>query len=52
MHVKTGTYKEEFAEGKGWAVERIAVPKYLGGCFVRVNFNKNKELTFDLNLTN
>lgn len=36
-HVKTGTYKEEFAEGKGWAVERIAMPKYLGGC--NVNFN-------------
>jgi predicted phosphodiesterase len=52
MHVKTGTYKEEFSEGKGWAVERIAVPKYLGGCFLKVNFNNRKELTFDLNLTN
>jgi predicted phosphodiesterase len=52
MHVKTGTYKEEFAEGKGWAVERIAVPKYLGGCFVRVTYNQHKDLEFELNLTN
>lgn len=30
-HIKTGTYKEEFADGGGWAVERIAMPKSLGG---------------------
>jgi hypothetical protein len=52
MHVKTGTYKEEFADGKGWAVERIAVPKFLGGCFVDVNYHAKKSLTFDLRLTN
>jgi hypothetical protein len=52
MHVKTGTYKEEFADGKGWAVERIAVPKYLGGCFVDVHYHSKKDLQFELKLTN
>ncbi len=51
MHVKTGTYKEEFAGGKGWAVERIAVPKYLGGCFVKVNYHTKSPLSFELSLT-
>ena len=40
-HVKTGTYKEEFASGKGWAVERIAMPKYLGGCFTEFDITKH-----------
>lgn len=40
-HVKTGTYKEEFAGGKGWAVERIAMPKYLGGCFTEFDVKKH-----------
>lgn len=49
-HVKTGTYKEEFAEGKGWAVERIAMPKYLGGCMTefKVGFD---DITFSCTLT-
>ncbi|MGB2525710.1 hypothetical protein [Flagellimonas sp. SN16] len=40
-HIKTGTYKEEFGSGSGWAVERIAMPKYLGGCFTEFNVTKN-----------
>lgn len=31
VHVKCGTYKEEFEDGGGWAVERIAMPKSIGG---------------------
>ena len=50
-HVKTGTYKEEFAEGKGWAVERIAVPKYLGACFVTFFHKAKSKTTFELKLT-
>jgi predicted phosphodiesterase len=50
-HIKTGTYKEEFAEGKGWAVERIAMPKYLGSCFTNVIYNKNKDLEYTFTLT-
>jgi len=51
-HVKTGTYKEEFDGGKGWAVERISMPKYLGGCFVRFKYNKHKGISFEMTLTN
>lgn len=40
-HIKTGTYKEEFNQGKGWAVERIAMPKYLGGCFTQFDVKRN-----------
>lgn len=35
-HVKTGTYKEEFAEGSGWAVERIGMPKHIGGAWIDI----------------
>ncbi len=35
-HIKTGTYKEEFATDMSWAVERIAMPKSLGGCWLRI----------------
>ena len=35
-HVQCGTYKEEFADGAGWAVERIVMPKSLGGVFLRL----------------
>lgn len=38
-HIKTGTYKEEFENGKGWAVERIAMPKHIGGCLMNVDIN-------------
>lgn len=51
-HVKTGTYKEEFEGGKGWAVEKIAMPKYLGGAFVRFDFNSHKGVNFEITLTN
>lgn len=50
-HVKTGTYKEEFAEGKGWASERIGVPKHLGGAFTTFKYNKNTNTTFEITLT-
>jgi hypothetical protein len=33
-HLQTGTYKEEFADGSGWAVEKIVVPKSLGGIWL------------------
>ncbi len=35
-HLQTGTYKEEFADGGGWAVERIVMPKGLGGVWLRL----------------
>jgi predicted phosphodiesterase len=50
-HVRTGTYKEEFACGTGWAAEKIGLPKYLGGCFNTVRFNKKRGLDFNLTLT-
>ena len=35
-HVQTGTYKEEFEDGAGWAVERIVMPKSLGGVWLKL----------------
>lgn len=35
-HLQTGTYKEEFGDGGGWAVERIVMPKGLGGTWLRL----------------
>lgn len=50
-HIKTGTYKEEYAKGEGWAVERIAMPKYIGGCFTKFYFHKDEGVTFTNTLT-
>lgn len=50
-HVKTGTYKEEFVKGSGWAVEKIAMPKYLGGCFVDINYSQKEDISFTFTLT-
>jgi predicted phosphodiesterase len=33
-HVQCGTYKQEFAGTGGWAVERIVMPKSLGGIWL------------------
>jgi hypothetical protein len=39
-HVKTGTYKEEYEKGEGWAVEKIGMPKSSdGGMFVKITGN-------------
>jgi hypothetical protein len=39
-HLQTGTYKEEFADGGGWAVERIVMPKGLGGIWLKLKPNQ------------
>jgi UDP-2,3-diacylglucosamine pyrophosphatase LpxH len=36
LYLKTGTYKEEFLKGRGWAVEKIARPKNLGAWWLDV----------------
>lgn len=33
-HIQTGTYKHEFSGTGGWAVERIVMPKSLGGMWM------------------
>jgi hypothetical protein len=33
-HVQCGTYKQEFGGTGGWAVERIVMPKSLGGIWL------------------
>lgn len=40
-HLQTGTYKEEFSDGAGWAVERIVMPKSLGGIWLRLTPTKH-----------
>lgn len=50
-HVKTGTYKEEYDQGKGWAVEKIGVPKHIGGAWVEVDFNRRNGIDYKIYLT-
>lgn len=50
-HIKTGTYKEEFEKGTGWAVEKIAMPKHLGSCWMRVYVPRDTDLECDFTLT-
>lgn len=50
-HVKTGTYKEEFEQGIGWATEKIGVPKHLGGAFTKFIYQKHQPISFEITLT-
>lgn len=52
--IRTGTYKEEFKAGIGWAVEKIGMPKFLGCARTKINLKrkhigstKKMELKFD-----
>ena len=38
VHVKSGTYKEEFNHNGGWAIEKIVMPKTLGGWWLHFYF--------------
>lgn len=49
-HVKTGTYKEEFDSGQGWAVEKIGMPKHLGSCWMKVYVSRTG-LEYEFTLT-
>lgn len=42
-HIKTGTYKSEFAQDSGWAVERALGPKIIGGCWMKLYAGKHIE---------
>lgn len=35
-HIQTGTYKQEFKGGGGFAIEKIVMPKSLGGIFLKL----------------
>jgi len=41
IHIQTGTYKQEFESGAGWAVERIVMPKPLGGVWLKLSPSEN-----------
>jgi len=41
IHLKLGTYKNEFKTGNGFAVEKIGLPKPVGGWMVDFNIEKN-----------
>jgi hypothetical protein len=47
-HVQTGTYKEEFEGGNGWAVERIVMPKSLGGVWLKLTPDRQSGVTVSL----
>jgi predicted phosphodiesterase len=41
IHLKLGTYKNEFKTGNGFAVEKIGLPKPIGGWMVDFNIERN-----------
>lgn len=41
MHVKAGTYKDEFSDGSGFAVEKVKQPKPLGSVELELTVNKD-----------
>lgn len=38
-HIKTGCYKEEFEDMKGFAVEKIVLPKSIGGMWLTIDLS-------------
>ena len=43
LHVRTGTYKDEYGHGlSGWHIERGAPPKPLGGYWMRLSIDQRK----------
>lgn len=50
-HVRTGTYKEEFEGGQGWAVEKVSFPKPIGGCMCKFKFKRGEKPTMRFELT-
>ena len=46
-HLKTGTYKEEYMNGSGWAIEKIGVPKSIGSIKGVINYNSGKDLDYN-----
>lgn len=50
-HVKTATYKDEFSAGHGFAVEKIAFPKPIGGCLCKFKIGRNGEIKMRFELT-
>jgi hypothetical protein len=47
IHIKSGTYKEEFNREGGWAIEKIVMPKTLGGWWLHFWY-KNEKINFKL----
>jgi UDP-2,3-diacylglucosamine pyrophosphatase LpxH len=41
LHLKLGTYKDEYTVGHGWAIEKGFAPKSLGGVWLSFNFRKS-----------
>lgn len=42
LHIKLGTYKDEFSGGNGWAVERGMPPKSMGGVWMTAEIVKKQ----------
>lgn len=48
-HVKTGTYKDEFKDGSGFAIERIVTPKPMGSWWLKMKPKDDKvQISFEM----
>ena len=41
LHLKLGTYKDEYTEGNGWAIEKGHPPKSLGGVWLHIDHERD-----------
>lgn len=41
LHIKLGTYKDEYTPGEGWAIEKGMPPKPLGGTWLRFAYTRS-----------
>jgi hypothetical protein len=49
--IKSGTYKEEYAVATSWAVEKLGVPKNIGGWYLEIKGTDRDNISIKINMT-
>jgi|688.fasta_scaffold01179_29 hypothetical protein len=49
--IKSGTYKEEYLTDNGWAIEKLAIPKNIGGWFLEFTGKHRDTIDFKISMT-
>lgn len=51
LHLKLGTYKDEYTSGNGWSIERGMPPKATGGMWLKCSMSRNADGSTDFSLS-
>lgn len=51
LHLKLGTYKDEYTAGNGWAIERGMPPKATGGMWLKCSMSRDADTSTLINVS-